>query len=245
MTLGKWKFTPHLWPTLGMVVLVVGFCWLANWQWHRAGEKRALIASIEQGAHAPPIDLNRAVRDHTAVARFRRVALRGRYDVDHQVLINEIVHDSRRGYYVLTPFHLAGTDSWIMVNRGWIPASAGKTVRLAADSGVQTVAGLWTRLPEPGLRLGSNAPMPKGWPKTLFYPTRAQLADVLKRRVIAGSVWLGADQPDGFARDWHPRPRFGPGRHLGYMATWLGLAVTVFVTWLFLNWHALEHEAHE
>lgn len=246
MKLGKWRFTPSLWPTLGTIVLVAGFAWLANWQWHRAGEKRAMIASIERGAHAPPVDLNRAVRDNNAVARYRRVGLHGHYDIVHQVLVNEIMHDSRRGYYVLTPFRLDGTDAWVMVNRGWIPAGAKHgAAALGAGSGERTVTGLWTHLPEPGLRLGSSGPPPKGWPKTLFYPTRTELVDVLHRRVIAGSVWLDPGQPDGFVRDWNPRPRFGPGRHLGYMATWLGLALTVLITWIALNLHGEKHEARE
>lgn len=249
MNLGKWQFTPHFWPTLGAVVLIAAFGWLSNWQFHRAAQKQALIDAIQAGATAAPVDLNAAVRSRQAgqVARYRRVALHGRYDSAHQVLASQIMHDSRRGYYVLTPFHLAGTDAWVIVNRGWLP-DTGQAVRqaqLAVPDESRTVTGLWTHLPRPGIRLGADAPMPAGWPKTMLYPTREQLEAALQRPLLAHAVWLSPDASAGFVRDWRPAPRFGPSRHIGYAFQWLALAVTVLVVWIILNLHKREHEADE
>lgn len=249
MKLGKWQFTPHLVPTLGMVILVALFAWLANWQWHRAGEKRALVTAIREGAQAAPVDLNAAVREEriAGVARYRHVTLRGRYDPEHQVLASQIVHDSRPGYYVLTPFHLAGADAWVIVNRGWLPA-IGKDVsqaQLDVPAEPRTLTGLWTHLPRPGIRLGEDAPVPSGWPKTMLYPTHGQLASMLDRPLLTHSVWLSPDEPAGFVREWRPAPHFGPSRHIGYAFQWLALAVTVLVVWIILNLHKREHDNAE
>lgn len=247
MNVGKWQFTPHLWPTLGAIVLIAAFAWLANWQFHRAGEKRALIEAIQAGATAPPVDLNAAVGNSQVgrIARYRHVALHGRYDSQHQVLASQIMHRSRRGYYVLTPFHLANADAWVIVNRGWLPATgqAVKQAQLAVPDQVRTITGLWTHLPRPGIRLGSDAPMPAGWPKTMLYPTRAQLEAALERPLLAHAVWLSPNAAAGFVRDWQPAPRMGPSRHIGYAFQWLALAVTVLVVWIVLNLHRRSGQA--
>jgi surfeit locus 1 family protein len=241
MKLGKWQFTPHSWPTIGAIVLIAGFGWLASWQFHRAGEKRALVEAIHVGATAPPVNLNAAVRKGRVgqIARYRHVALHGRYDAAHQILVSEIMHDSRRGYYVLTPFHLAGADAWVIVNRGWLP-DTGKPVpqaKLAVPERRRKLAGLWTRLPRPGIRLGSGARVPRGWPKTMLYPTHKQLAQVLDRPLLARAIWLSPHAAAGFERDWHLEPHFGPRRHIGYAFQWMALAATVFFVWVVLNLH--------
>lgn len=246
MRFGNWKFSPGLWPTLGMLVLVALFACLSVWQWHRAGEKRAMIAAIQAGARAAPVDVNRATARHEvrAIATYRHVKLRGRYDPDHQVLLDSMLHASRSGYYVLTPFHLAGTRTWVMVNRGWIAKAGGapSPERLAVRADTRRITGLWTRLPRPGLRLGSGAPASRGWPKTLLYPTMAELGRLLQRPLAAHSVRLDAKEPDGYVRDWHPAPRIGPGRHIGYAFQWLGLALTVLIVWIVLNAHRVRRE---
>lgn len=247
MRVGKWQFTPHAWPTLGMVIMTTLFVALAVWQWHRAGEKRVLIAAIHAGERAAPVDVNALARSGKAggIELYRHVRLRGHYDAAHQVLLESIVHDSRAGYYVLTPFKLQGTDAWVMVNRGWVPsADDGRRPAQPLDvaAGERAISGLWMHLPQPGLRLGSNG-AGSGWPRILLYPTMPELAKILHRPLLGNGVWLDATARDGYVRDWHPGPAFGPGRHIGYALQWLALALTVVIVWIALNAHRVRDES--
>jgi len=238
MQLGKRQFRPGWWPTLGMLIFTALFLRLGVWQWHRAGEKRALIAAMASGMHAPPLDLNAAVQRHRLadVAPYRHVRLAGRYDAGHQVLLQSIVHHGQSGYDVLTPLHLAGTSEWVIVNRGWIgggpkpPAAAA----LAVGAGPRRITGYWAPLPQPGLRLGDGR-QARGWPRPLLYPTMADLQRQLHRPLLDNSVRLEARQPGGYQRDWRVRPAIGPSRHISYMLQWFALAATVVIVWLVVN----------
>jgi cytochrome oxidase assembly protein ShyY1 len=47
------------------------------------------------------------------------VAAGGHYDATRQILIDNMFDSERVGYFVITPFALAG-GGWILVNRGWV-----------------------------------------------------------------------------------------------------------------------------
>lgn len=254
MTLGNWQLTPHLWPTVGAAVFIAIFGWLSGWQLNRAGEKRILLQQIQAGIKAPPVDLNAVIATGSpaAVARYRHVSVSGYYDGEHQVLATQITHNGSNGDYVLTPFHVQNSDWWVMVNRGWIPARPGRGASesewadkraaiLAVPQGLQTINGLWNHLPRPGIRLGEPQ-LPAGWPKKMLYPTRKQLSGALGRTLLERSIWLSPDAQGGFVRDWHPRPRFGPKRHIGYAFQWMALGLTVFIVWFSLNLHRVRDD---
>ena len=46
---------------------------------------------------------------------------------------------------------------------------------------------------------------------------------------------LGADQPDGFIRDWKAHAGFGPTRHQGYALQWFSLSAALLVIYVVVN----------
>ncbi len=238
MKLGKWRFEPTFWPTLGAIILIAAFARLAVWQWHRAAEKRALTASIEAGAHAPAVDLGILLAQGKLASAppYRHVSARGHYDPAHQVLISEMIHADRVGYFVLTPFVLDRSGATVLVNRGWIPQQGTKqeTGATIVSDAVRTLSGLLGSLPAPGYRLGPGA-AGKSWPRVLLYPSHQQLERIYGRALLAPVILLDPDASDGYIRDWHPDPKYGPEMHIGYMFQWSALALTVLVVWLVAN----------
>ena len=229
----------HFQPSVLAVVLtllgVSGGVWLGIWQINRAGEKRDLITSFEQGAQNAVAVGQGGLQD---LPRYQTVELSGHYDPQQQVLLDNMPSTrGQPGYHVLTPLQ-RDNGEWLMVDRGWVAAGATREqlpdVSVSADA--RTLRGRLDDLPEPGIRLGS-APQSTAqqWPRVLNYPRQQDLVTVLGRQVAARILLLDPAQPDGYERVWRARFRFGPERHLGYAVTWFGLAAAIAITFVVVS----------
>lgn len=234
MQVGNWSFEPRLFTTLLAIGLIAMLVSLGRWQLHRADEKRVLFDSFAaaNGA-ARPIDLQ-----SPQAARYSRVMAVGSYDETRQILIDNMVEGTRAGYFVITPFALQG-GGWVLVNRGWVPLGKSRADRPAIPVGgnSRTIRGRADNLPSPGIRLGLPAPLAPPYPVVAAYPTRPELARLLKESRWAAAtdvILLDADQPDGYVRNWAP-PGFPPMRHIGYAVQWFGLALALGVIYIVTN----------
>ena len=137
--IGSRIFAPRLFTTLLAIVLIASLISLGRWQLRRADEKRALFDSFAAGTDATQsIDLRTP-----PVRRYRHIEAAGHYDQTRQILIDNMVHAERAGYFVITPFALAG-GGWVLVNRGWVPlgASRAEIARLLGESSWTSAADL-------------------------------------------------------------------------------------------------------
>lgn len=229
------EFAPRAFTTVLTVVLLAALVSLGRWQLRRAAETQRLWDEFAAGA-----DASLAIDASTPkVARFSHVTATGRYDAAHQILIDGMESpDGRTGYYVLTPFELAG-GGWILVDRGWIPE--GRTgvgePAIAVAGATRTVRGRADELPRPGIRLGGGAPLAPPFPVVAVYPRLADIAALLHIEAwirAAPQLLLDPDQPDGYLRHWTP-PGFPPMRHTAYAVQWFGLALTLAVIYVVTN----------
>src|SRR5690606_36015676 len=151
--LGSRRFTPGLWPSLAVLMLLPGLCGLGVWQLGRAEQKRVLFAQFAAGSAQPAIPLATALAAEEA-PRYRHVRLSGHYLPARQFLLDNMIVDGRAGYMVLTPFALdeGGT---ILVNRGWVPLTGDRASLPAVDvAGTpRQLTGRLDYLPRPGLVL--------------------------------------------------------------------------------------------
>ena len=229
------EFAPRAFTTMITIVVFALLIALGRWQIRRAAETRTLWNEFAAGADAavtidagtPPVRL------------FTHLRVAGRYDPAHQILIDGMEGPGHRnGYYVLTPFELAG-GGWIMVNRGWIPRGTDprSTPAIAVANGPRTVVGRADELPRPGIRLGGGAPLAPPFPVIALYPRQRDLGKLLHITDwarAAPQVLLDPNQPDGYYRHWTP-PGFPPIRHTAYAVQWFLLAATLLVIYVVTN----------
>jgi surfeit locus 1 family protein len=232
--IGSRIFEPRLFTTLLTIVLIALLISLGRWQLRRADEKRVLFESFAAGTDATQtIDLRTP-----PVRRYQHVGASGHYDPTRQILIDNMVHAERAGYFVITPFALAG-GGWVLVNRGWVPLGASRAERpaIAVSSDVRQVRGRADHMPSPGIQMGTKAVLAPPYPVVAAFPSRAEIA-----RLLGESSWTSATdlvlldpgEPDGYVRDWSP-PGFPPMRHIGYAVQWFALALTLFILWVVTN----------
>ena len=231
---GSRIFAPRSFTTLLTIVLIAMLVSLGRWQLHRADEKRVLFDSFAAGAAAI-----RVIELATPpLRRYQHVEASGHYDQARQILIDNMVNAERAGYFVITPFALAG-GGWVLVNRGWVPLGASRAERpaIAVAGETRQVRGRCDNLPSPGIQLGIKAKLAPPYPVVAAFPNHAELAQLLDESSWTGAtdlILLDPGEPDGYVRRW-TAPGFPPMRHIGYAVQWFGLALTVFVIYVVTN----------
>jgi surfeit locus 1 family protein len=224
------------WPmTLLTLAALVLFLNLGRWQWHRAQQKRVQLASFSAGGQAVSALGERSTSD---LPRYAQLRLQGRYDGEHQFLLDNMSHAGEPGYQVLTPLRLADGRS-VIVNRGWLPMSASRAqlppIGLAASTAV-TPAGRLDDLPVAGIALGHVAPSPASpWPKLTSFPTMQDLSAALGQPLQSRQLLLDPAEPFGYVRDWHPGG-LAPERHLSYAIQWWSFGALALALYGYLNW---------
>jgi surfeit locus 1 family protein len=219
--------------TLLTLVLLTIFVSLGRWQWHRGEGKQAVWDSYERNDATPSLN---APVDFDTADRFKRVAFDGRFEPEHQVLLDNRSHAGQPGYEVLTPFVLADGRR-ILVNRGWVPFG-GYRDRLP-DVSMQgersaAIAGRLDELPTPGLASGRAPPAGESWPKVTSFPTHEELEAALGEKIARRILLLDPQLPGGYVREWSP-PGMAPSRHFSYAIQWWGFAAVLLVLYFGLN----------
>lgn len=211
-------------------ILVVQFLALGVWQIDRGLDKRAEKQAFDSQAGFA------AWSDGMDVRSFQRLKATGHFDSAHQFLLENIIINSRYGYYVLTPLVLAEGQPVLMINRGWLERSAQDFDSLAIELGTSrtTVRGRAGSLPKAGYRMGEAITPDSAWPQRAVYPTLEDLSRALGREVQPFVLLLDPEDGHGFFRHWVPE-EMGPGRHFAYALQWfaMGIVLAALLIWNF------------
>jgi surfeit locus 1 family protein len=202
--------------------LVVLFLGLGTWQADRGMQKRAEHADFEVESGFS------FWRDGAEVRDFEKVKVTGEFDSKHQLLLENIIVNSRQGYYVITPLVTGADEPVLLVNRGWIAKASQafdtSAIEFAAPRAV--VRGRVGALPRAGFRMGDPISQGATWPKFAVYPTLEDVAITLGRPVQPFVLLLDPEDPHGYQRNWAP-DEIGPGRHFGYALQWFAMAIVL------------------
>jgi surfeit locus 1 family protein len=232
-------FRPPLWGIIGLIFSGSICIGAGIWQLDRAEQKRQIFDAFESGSGAPV--RNQLVANEAAdEAIYQRFFIRGRYDGEHQVFIDNMISDGRNGYQILTPLRTG--DEAILINRGWVPANPDRSILpdIAVDDRPRQITGRLSRLPRPGLRLDPpKTTADSAWPRRLLFPRASELTSQIGYVVSDYQLLLDPDISDGFVRDWSPK-LMSPEKHLAYAIQWFLLALTLLVIFCVVNWKVSE-----
>jgi surfeit locus 1 family protein len=172
--------------------------------------------------HQAPLD--------SEAVRYQKVSAIGRYDVEHQFLLDNQILEGKAGYFVLTPF-LLDSGGTVLVNRGWV--ALGKDRHVVPDVSikqpVQHIQGRINHFPGVGIKLkGAEIPT-ENWPAVVQVVDTQVLSAKLVRELYDFQIELDADQPEGYQRQWRITTLITPEKHVAYAVQWFGLALTLTV----------------
>lgn len=222
------KPLPTWLPLVVGTLLVIQFAGLGTWQISRGLEKQADRAAFSDETGFA------SWQDGMEVRPYQRLKATGRYDTAHQFLLENIILNSRYGYYVITPLLGEDNEPVLLVNRGWIEkgsAPVGPDL-LNVPTTRTTVHGRAGSLPRAGYKMGAAIDAATDWPKTAVYPSADEVAAALSTPVQSFILLMDHEEQHGFLRQWVPT-EFGPGKHFGYAFQWFAMAVVLaaLLTW--------------
>jgi len=234
------RFRPSLAPTLAVVALLPLLVSLGFWQLDRAGQKRTLQTAFAAGSEAV---VDPVAAELPTLPRYQQVVLRGRFDTQHQFLLDNMTDGGAAGYQVLTPFRPEGWDASIIVNRGWVKKDFTRPELpvVEVDELPRELSGRLAPLPRPGISLVSAPQTEASWPRVVQFPQMEELAQSLGQTLVARSILLDADAADGYLRRWQP-VELGPERHIGYAVQWFALAATLLIIYLLVNLKRIDND---
>jgi surfeit locus 1 family protein len=143
-------------------------------------------------------------------------------------LLENIIVNSRYGYYVITPLVGLDDEPVLLVNRGWIEKANEPldTTLLDVPAGRVTVHGRAGSLPRAGMKMGEAFRPGQDWPKRAVYPSIEEVAEALGTDVQPFVLLMDHEEDSGFLRHWVPT-EFGPGKHFGYALQWFAMAAVL------------------
>jgi surfeit locus 1 family protein len=201
---------------------------LGQWQMRRAAEKEGIETRLAQREAAPETVLQPG-DSNAADLEYRKLVAKGEFIGQWAVYLDNRPYKGGPGFYLAMPLKIAGSDSHILVLRGWIPRNTADRARLPTvpvppppvvlHGTVRITAGHVLQLgSEPALRPGSIV-------QNLDV---AQFASASGLKMLPFILEQTSDTADGLVRDW-PRPSSGVDKHYGYAFQWFALAATALI----------------
>ena len=136
--------------TIGFVIMTLivttGCIGLGWWQLGRLAERRAANRVVAEALSLPRVNLNES---RPAQLEQRRVIAAGRYDHTRTIVLRGRPYRGTPGVRVVTPLQLTGSDTAILVDRGFVPSADAVTVDLSALASPDSVTIVGPALPLP------------------------------------------------------------------------------------------------
>jgi surfeit locus 1 family protein len=214
---------------VGLMLLAAVCVRLGFWQLERLGERRAVNQAALAARAKPALDLGVSAARTGEDLSDRWVEARGVYDREHEIVLRGEAFQGAPGVLLVTPLRLAGSDTAVLVLRGFVPAP--DAVRANTDSLVEPgpvrVQGLATRIES-----GGGQPLEHAGRTTW---ARLDL-DALRARLPYPLLPVAVRQTPDSSLPRLPRrlppPEFNDGPHLNYAIQWFlfaGMAVAFAV----------------
>jgi surfeit locus 1 family protein len=225
----------QLWMTLLVLIGVLILGRLGIWQLDRLAQRRAFNTSLNTRMAQPALTLADTAIDPAAL-EYRRVEVRGVYDPAQEIVLRNRELDGTPGVHVLTPLRISGSDTAVLVDRGWLPrdqADPAARSAFTAPSGELLVSGIARRSQ---VEVGGPQDPP-------FGPDRKRLdawfrVDTARIQQQAGYPLLPIFIEQQPAPGDPALPRrvatadLGEGPHMGYAVQWFAFAIILVVGYI-------------
>lgn len=241
------RFKPALVPFLATLVVIAVCVRAGIWQLDRA-ETRETLASEREARNA------QGPRQITELLEMKEpgnypVQVRGHFDNQHNILLDNRTLNGVAGYHLLTPLETqAGIH--VLVNRGWLPRGPDRArlPDIAPIDGLVTVHGQSYVYSDRIMVLAEDDLSSPEWPLRLQRVEMQAIGQVLG--VELAPFELRVDPGQALEQSGPPLPRvwqdatMTADRHRAYAVQWFGLAAAVLVIFLAASFRPNKQDPH-
>jgi surfeit locus 1 family protein len=227
-----YQFKPKLWLSIVTILALILFVKLGLWQLSRADEKDARHISLEYYAQQPAVTIP-SILVNLEDYQYRQVEIRGYFNSEYSIFLDNKLHQGVAGYHVLTPLQLENSSMNVMVNRGWVSGGGDRSQLpevITPEDRVE-ISGFIVAPTIKALSLSDEQVIDKVWQNFDLDIYRLKTKLTLQPLLL-----LQQDNKidDGLVRQWD-KPESGSAKNLGYAFQWFSLAVATLIIYLVLN----------
>lgn len=227
----EYKFSWAL--LIGAVVFTLLFAQLGFWQLDRADEKDLIQQDIEQKFAAEPLKLTTTVGDAWNEWRYRKIEATGHFGDGFQIYLDNRVHNGKAGYHMIAPFYLEGSDTAILINRGWVYVGRDRKFLPEVTIPTETIT-IKGRLSSPRSKptIFGDDEMPDAYSEKLWtYLDIDYVAGKYQLKLEPYIILQENDIEDGLLRQL-PNYESNVTMHLGYAVQWFAFALFLVLAFI-------------
>jgi len=229
----QYSFKPTLFLSFFCLILFTALFSLGLWQIDRASEKKALKAVIDSRIQEPARSLNESQDELQA---HRQANAKGKFISEDEFLLDNIIHQGKPGYYIISPFEIADTKAIILVNRGWIPQNRDRKILPDIPHPLKKneIEGVLVKPRSKPVILGSIDHPISETPPLWYYMDTKVFEQVNKYKVLPLVLRLKPSKKSSLVRKW-PKFEAKSGMHIGYAIQWFVFALFVLIAYSSLS----------
>ena len=200
------------------------FARLGFWQLDRLDERRARNRVTITRLAEPAGDIESVLSD-TGDLGVRRVVVRGTFDYAHELVLTSRTHNGSPGVNVITPLRIAGRDTVVLVNRGWVYSPDGISAALDQwrEPEATTIDGYLVELAEGGPAIFRTPSNPRAVRRLLRDSLAAALPFPIARYYVVATSRAAVHGDSAPVR--LETPAIDEGPHKSYALQWFSFAL--------------------
>ena len=225
--IATYEFRPRLGMTLLAVAGIALTLALGQWQMGRAQYKEGLQARYDEQMRQPAININGQLVERDDVL-LRRVEVRGEFLPKYTVFVDNRIYQHQPGFHVATPLRIAGSQRYVLVNRGWVAGPRDRSLPVVSmPAGEQVIQGVAIAYSERFLELSTKVAEGNVWQNLVFERYHQATGLELQPFVIQQE----SAAADDLVRVWN-RPDLGRNTHLAYAFQWYAMSLAMLIYYL-------------
>ncbi len=205
---------------------------LGFWQLSRADEKQFELETLES-RQAMPV-LTRIGSDISEYA-YRKVELTGKFDPKRFWYLDNRSYKGKAGYNVIAAFFVDQSEMVLLVNLGWLPASAfrDEVPEVLLPEHNVTVRGMLREPIVNALYESMVNDLMTLWPQRVLSIDIETASLELDALVFPLILAIEPGHPQAYEAHW-PVINVTPAKHTGYAVQWFSMALALVVLFVFM-----------